>query len=129
MAGGRPTSYSKEMVEKTLLYLKTYEDEPINHLVPTVAGLCGFLGVARSTVYKWSGEHPEFSDTLKQIEESQEVKLVNGGLGGGFNNSITKMMLTNHGYSDKVQQDNVSSDGSMSPKGRKLDDFYKDSDV
>ena len=26
------------------------------------------------------------------------------------------MMLTKHGYSDKVEQDHTSSDGSMTPK-------------
>lgn len=34
-------------------------------------------------------------------------------------------------YSERIQQaiDHTSSDGSMSPKGKSLDDFYKESDV
>ena len=49
------------------------------------------------------------------MEETQERSLVRGGLEGKYNPAITKMMLTKHGYSDKVEQDLTSSDGSMSP--------------
>ena len=41
--------------------------------------------------------------------------LINGGLMGDFNASIAKVMMTKHGYSDKQEIDNTSSDGSMSP--------------
>jgi hypothetical protein len=39
--------------------------------------------------------------------------LLNNGLDGTFNPPITKMMLSKHGYSDKIEQDHTSSDGSM----------------
>jgi hypothetical protein len=42
--------------------------------------------------------------------------LIDGGLIGDFNPTITKLMLTKHGYSDKQEVDNKSSDGSMTPK-------------
>ena len=42
--------------------------------------------------------------------------MLSGGLGGAYNAAITKLMLANHGYSEKVQQDNTSSDGSMTPE-------------
>lgn len=38
-----------------------------------------------------------------------------GQLRGDLNSTIVKLLLANHGYSDKVQQDVTSSDGSMSP--------------
>jgi len=31
----------------------------------SLAALAGHIGVARSTVYKWVDEHPEFSDAVK----------------------------------------------------------------
>jgi len=50
-----------------------------------------------------------------RVESTQERKLVTGGLEGKYNPAITKMMLTKHGYSDKVEQAHTSPDGSMSP--------------
>jgi len=35
----------------------------------------------------------------------QERKLICNGLMGDFNPAITKMMLTKHGYSDKMETD------------------------
>jgi len=37
------------------------------------------------------------------------------GLGGTMNAQITKLVLGKHGYSDKVEQDLTTSDGSMKP--------------
>ncbi|MDF7480882.1 DNA-packaging protein, partial [Proteus mirabilis] len=45
----------------------------------------------------------------------QEMKLINSGLAGDFNATITKLMLANHGYSEKQEVDHTSSDNSMSP--------------
>ncbi|MDF7387072.1 DNA-packaging protein, partial [Proteus mirabilis] len=58
----------------------------------------------------------EFSDTLDGIMAFQEMKLINSGLAGDFNATITKLMLANHGYSEKQEVDHQSSDGSMSQK-------------
>lgn len=118
----RPTSYDKEVLEKANEYLEYFED--LGDKVPTVAGLCGHIKRSRSTVYKWAEEEDkvEFSDILDQVMQYQEQKLVNGGLSNQFNSTITKMMMTKHGYSDKQEIDHQSSDGSMTPKG--MGDFY-----
>src|SRR5699024_3693607 len=91
-------------------------DYPSNgDIVPTVAGLSVYLDIAKSSIYKYRDESDRFSDTLERIESLQESKLVNGGLLGDFNATIAKLMLSNHGYSEKQQIDNTSSDGSMKP--------------
>jgi len=41
--------------------------------------------------------------------------LISGGLRGEMNSTITKLMLANHGYSDKVEQAHTSPDGSLAP--------------
>ena len=41
--------------------------------------------------------------------------LIDGGLNGDFNAPFAKMLMSKHGYSDKVEADMKSSDGSMSP--------------
>jgi len=116
MTAGRPTSYTKKLVKAAWDYVN---DGWIaaGDKVPTVAGLACEIGVARETCHAWAkDESKEFSHILQAIAQKQERELVNNGLTGDFVAPITKMMLTKHGYSDKVEQDVTSSDGSMTPK-------------
>lgn len=78
-----------------------YEAE--GDLVPSVAGLAVFLGKTRETMYAWGRESEVFSDILSKLMATQEKKLINGSLANTFNATITKMMLTKHGYSDKSE--------------------------
>ena len=111
---GRPTKYNDELQAKAEYYLlQGFEEQ--GDAVPSLAGLCCYLGVVRSTVYLWSETYPQFSDTLLAINEKQEVMLISGGLRGEMNSTITKLMLANHGYSDKVEQAHTSPDGSLGP--------------
>jgi hypothetical protein len=106
MTAGRPTEYDAEMLAKAQDYIEhstTYED-----IVPSVAGLSLVLGVARSTLYKWAEAYPEFSDTLEDLKAKQERELVHNGLTSIFNPTITKLMLANHGYSEKTETDITS---------------------
>lgn len=113
----RPSTYTEEMLAKAREYVEIYHDE-LGELVPTVVGLCDYIGRSKSIVYDWAKdpEKAEFSDILEQISAKQEKALVMGGLSGQFNSVITKMMMTKHGYSDKQEIDHRSPDGSMSPK-------------
>lgn len=60
-----------------------------------------FLGVNRSTLYLWAEKYPEFSDILEQAMARQAQALIENGLTGAFNSTITKLMLTKHGYTDR----------------------------
>jgi hypothetical protein len=125
---GRPTEYNEE---KTIFLTEKYLEEykQLGELIPSVAGLALYLGVSRSTVQLWATqkEKKAFSGMLEKIKARQELLLLSGGLGGTMNAQITKLVLSQHGYSDKV--DNVSSDGSMSPKAPVvLEDFYAKSE-
>ncbi|MGJ8524329.1 hypothetical protein LMG33818_000037 [Halomonadaceae bacterium LMG 33818] len=113
---GRPTKVDAPMrVSTAKKYLEGgYEDQ--NDAVPSAAGLACYLGVRRSTVYKWGEEDEVFSDILDKIQATQERMLLSGGLTNAMNATIVKLMLGKHGYSDKSEVDNTSSDGSMSPK-------------
>jgi hypothetical protein len=115
VSGGRPTDYTPELVAKAWEYANGGW-ELAGDLVPTVAGLACEIGVSRRVCYQWAeDENKQFLHILEQIAQTQERKLVKGGLGGDFNAPITKMMLTKHGYSDKVENDHTSSDGTMTP--------------
>lgn len=116
MTAGRPTLYTPKLVKAAWDYVNggwiTAGDK-----VPTVAGLACEIGVHRDTCHEWAkDDSKKFSDILQEIAQKQERELVNNGLTGDFVAPITKMMLTKHGYSDKVEQDVTSSDGSMTPK-------------
>jgi hypothetical protein len=101
--GGRPTQYGEHILLKAEEYLENYSLN--GDIVPQVAGLALFLGVHRETLYAWSKEEGKeaFSDIFEKVKAAQENKLINGGLNGDYNPAITKMMLTKHGYSDKIE--------------------------
>ena len=119
---GRPSLFNQSMIDKTKEYIAFFQShrtaeewENETELIPSIAGLALFLGVSRSTLYEWAKHNKSFSDTLEDLLGTQEVSLLNGGLRGRFNAQISKLALANHGYSDKQEIDNKSSDGSMSP--------------
>ena len=111
---GRPSKLA-ESIEKAKEYLMGGY-EAVGDVVPSVADLACYLGISRSTAQEYAKDNVEFSGTLEAIKTLQENKLINKGLVGDFNPTITKLMLANHGYSDKAEIDNKSSDGSMTPK-------------
>jgi hypothetical protein len=111
----RPTDYTPELVAKAWAYANG-EWAEVGDPVPSVAGLACEIGVRRETCHAWAkDETKEFSNILSKIAETQERQLLRGGLSSTFNAPITKMMLSKHGYSDRIEQDVTSSDGSMTP--------------
>ncbi|MEX9845540.1 DNA-packaging protein [Providencia rettgeri] len=110
---GRPSKFAESLVKAKEYLMGGYET--VGDVIPSVAGLACYLGVSRKTVYEWVKESTDLSDTLEGILAMQENKLINKGLNGDFNPTITKLMLANHGYSEKQEVDHKSSDSSMSP--------------
>jgi hypothetical protein len=107
MSGGRPTDLTEDMVEKAQSYLDACYNE-----LPSKEGLAIYLDVARSTVYEWcKGEsdlHKAFSDIFEKVMTEQGKRLINGGVYGRFNPTITKLMLSKHGYVEQKQTDLTS---------------------
>lgn len=107
MPAGRPTIYSEEIEKDAWDYVHITQDVVRNDVreinIPTIEGLAMHLQVSRSTVYLWQKEHPEFSDIIELLQQKQAVALVNNGLGGNYNPTIAKVLLTKHGYSDKTE--------------------------
>ncbi len=101
MAGGRPTDYNDELLQNAQDYIDNCPD-----VVHSVVGLCLHIGIAKSTCYRWIEEgNAQFKDIVDTVSALQEQKLVCNGLTNDFNASITKLMLTKHGYTDKVETD------------------------
>jgi hypothetical protein len=115
MAAGRPTDYTPKIIKAAWDYAKggwiTAGDK-----VPSVAGLACEIGIHRETCHDWARDKDkEFSDILKAIAQKQERELLNNGLSGDFNYSITKMMLSKHGYSDATKQELSGPSGGAIP--------------
>ena len=116
---GRPSELADCLVKAKEYLLGGYET--FGDVVPSVAGLACYLGKSREAMYEYARNNKDFSDTLESIKTMQENKLINKGLTGEFNATITKLMLSNHGYSEKQEIDHQSSDGSMSPKPTRIE--------
>lgn len=104
----RPSKYTQQFIDKTKEYLLNYKEH--NQVVPSIAGLSNYLGIARSTLYDHAEKHKQFRDILDEVKKTQELELFNGALTGKLNPVISKLMLTKHGYSDKVEQDVTTSE-------------------
>jgi len=103
---GRPTEYEPGTVAKEVeRYISFCKEQAY---LPTVEGLAVHLCVARSTIYKWADDHEEFSDILEQLLAAQASQLIQNGLVNNYNATITKLMLTKHGYRDKTEVDHLS---------------------
>lgn len=110
---GRPSGLTPELIEKAKDYLLDGYSN-FGNIVPSVAGLGCYLGIGRSTIYEYKALSKEFADTLDAILMKQEMLLINGGLNQTFSGTITKLMLANHGYSDKVETDITTNGESIS---------------
>jgi len=101
---GQPTKYNEDMLEKARHYLENFEK--LGDAVPSIVGLACELSVCESTVYNWAAAkgNEKFLGTLELIKNMQHRTALNKGITGEFNSAITKLLLHNHGYSDKVDQ-------------------------
>lgn len=113
---GKPTAYTPALLKKAVAYANDYEEH--GDKVPSNAGLAAALGLNPVTLRVWQKDptKPEIKEIIDFIQGTQERLLLNGGLSSSMNSVIVKLMLHNHGYSDKAEVDNTSTDGSMSTK-------------
>lgn len=108
----RPTDYTPELVEAAKTYLAWYRKEEAPENVASVADLALSLRVSRSAIYVWAKEHPEFMDILEEVLALQEHKLLKNGLNSVWNPTITKLMLSKHGYRESSD---ITTDGKALP--------------
>lgn len=106
---GRPSKYSSAYCNEVIEFLAQ------GH---SVTAFAGEIGVARSTVFKWAEEYPEFSDALKigqaKATKFWEAILAKVAMEGGGNATAAIFGLKNRAsddWSDKVINEHTGRDG------------------
>jgi len=122
MAFGRPTKYNQDILSTALDYVTNYES--YDDVIPSIAGLSIALGVHRDTIHTWAKDEDkkDFSDIIKLLSASQERRLLNGSLSNNLNPMISKLVLSKHGYTDKVEQDITSGGKALQHPGYSIVD-------
>jgi len=118
-AGGRPSKFDLAFIPKAKKYLE--RDYKKDEVVPTVEGLALYLGILRENVYDYAKKNAEFRHTLEDCQQTQAKRLIAMGLMNKFNSSITKLLLSVHGYRD---ESHIEHGADESLKGE-IEKFYK----
>ena len=50
---------------------------------------------------------------MESLGAEQEDRLINNGLSGDYTSPISKLLLSKHGYSEKVEQEITNPDGNL----------------
>lgn len=103
--GGRPTKLTPEVRVQVAEYLQQCMD---SGRFPSVARLAVTLDISKKTLYNWGDEDQEFLHTLETLKSLQEATLLEGSLENKLNATIAKLVLSNHGYREKSEQDITS---------------------
>jgi hypothetical protein len=105
----RPSKYTPELLEKAQDYLDNWQD--LGDVVPVLCGLYIHCGITRETASQWAKEEDKkpFSDICARVRELQERELLSKGLSRKTDNSLTKLMLMRHGYSEKSEVDHTTN--------------------
>ena len=100
-AGGRPTKYKPEFCDLTK-YLKHCQAKKE---LPSLTGYAVYLHIAEATIQNWGKEHDEFLASLRKLLTIEKQVLMNRGLTGDYNSTITKLILSsNFGMTERVDQ-------------------------
>lgn len=102
--GGRPTDYKPEFCEEVIAYFdvppfaehKTvFGVKRVPNILPTVAGFCHKIGIAKQTFYTWKKEHKEFLDAVMRAAVNQEHMLVTNTLMSLYNHKFAAIVAMN----------------------------------
>lgn len=105
---GRPTVLTDELIDLALEYLDETKIMGVHALLPTIEGLALHLHISRETLYQWEKENTDFSDILEELRSSQANKLMQNSLVNRYNPTISKLLLSKHGYIEKREEDITS---------------------
>lgn len=145
---GRPTEYKAEYCQSIVeffnkspyepLIIKDDEDKDVVATdkfgrtiykpcpLPTKEAFATSIGIHVCTLIEWGKKYTDFSEAIKKAENFQKDILIQNGLIGNYDKTFAIFVAKNvTDMNDKQTVDNISSDGSMSPK-KGFNDFYSD---
>lgn len=102
---GRPVEYTEDVPNKVIEYIAYCAE---NKELPLKAGLAVYIGVSKKTLLNWADKSEQLLHALETMESLQENEVWQRALRGEYNSNIAKLLLYNHGYSDKVTTDNTN---------------------
>ena len=113
--------YKLKAAQRLREYLDVREDNDRSYIAlgreaPSRANFARHLGVGRRVINDWDSEHEDFRELLQLLDTIQEDEVLNRALKGEFSAPIAKLVLMQYGYHERIQNDHISTDGTMSPK-------------
>lgn len=98
---GRPKKYTYDVISKYAKKFKTWLKDPDNVWIKDFV-LQNDLD--NQTVKSWTKEHEEFAAIYQYAKDSQESKLINGGLTNKYNAAFVKFILNvRHNWVEKKE--------------------------
>lgn len=100
--GGCPERYTDAFIEREATLLLEWLKNDCNVYFKKFALERGYHPQRLS---EFAQKNKKFSEALEKAKAWQELRLIEGGLQGGYNATITKFVLTNcHNWTDRTQQ-------------------------
>lgn len=118
--GGRPR---KKLSDEQLAQVEALGS------VLSIEQIADYFGIAKNTFYAIMERQPDVSERYKKGKAKAIGSVAKGLLQkaqSGDTASAIFYLKTQAGWKETQKLDHTSSDGSMSPAGRSLDDFYSD---
>lgn len=115
--------YVQECEEKNLVSFERGKDSQqriSKPWLPSMTGFALFLGIARSSLYKFA-EKPELSDTITRIKEAIEVNAMNYASAGIVDSKITFNSYNINKTGSQEIEENDSDDIGFTIEIRKFD--------
>lgn len=106
--GAYTGSYTPAILQEVDLYMKNWNAD--GDVIPSIEGLAVYLGVSRTTVDNWQKEEnkADFCEAVARLLTLQAKIMLNRGLEGKFNSTVTKLLLNPHGY---IEKSDITSGG------------------
>jgi len=123
---GAPSKYKEEYLDEITDYVKECaekykQDKEVE--LPTREGLANRLGVVVKTLTNWGERNEDFLLALEKLDGFQKNELINKGLAGLYNATITKLLLSsNHGMAEQTKTDVTTKGEKIQSEGFFIED-------
>jgi hypothetical protein len=124
---GSPLIYTdQEIIAKAKEFIEKNDETTF----PSVIKFARSIGYTRKTIYQRAATCQDLSDTLEEIKELQEDRLVSNGLVENWNSGFAKFLLSaNHGMKEKSEVESKNENTNHNYNTNLTPDEQKDLDA